>query len=221
MDTSSPPWRELVPAADAIGALLQTRAQGFVANRRQHRMFGLAVLEMREALTRDGIAPCLEAAAHTGRLEPRPDRGHSRPLADRAHAAVLDTHRRRSVSTTVAALLDAAQPAGTLSAQPNSDQSAGEGEGAAEAAATGEGSWRDDGSQPSASRLRARRCPPPLPAGTHPPGWRDVVDVAVRWRQVSEPGDAVWWLDLLPTQAFVRGFGLQTPMVSRLGQRHG
>jgi hypothetical protein len=36
----------------------------------------------------------------------------------------------------------------------------------------------------------------------------------VRWRQMSEPNDPVWWVDMLPKDAFEEGFGLQTPMVS-------
>jgi hypothetical protein len=37
-------------------------------------------------------------------------------------------------------------------------------------------------------------------------------DIIVRWRQVSEPGDPVWWIDRFPTEAFEDGFGLQTPI---------
>lgn len=48
----------------------------------------------------------------------------------------------------------------------------------------------------------------------HTYGWRDFFDVVVRWRQVSEPNDAVWWIDRLPTKAFNEGFGLQTPIVN-------
>ena len=48
----------------------------------------------------------------------------------------------------------------------------------------------------------------------HPFGWRDFFDIAVKWRQVSEPNDAVWWIDGLTTQAFEDGFGLQTPIVN-------
>ena len=41
------------------------------------------------------------------------------------------------------------------------------------------------------------------PAETSSPGkhrfqWRDLFDVFVRWRQVSEPKDVVWWIDGLP-----------------------
>ena len=48
----------------------------------------------------------------------------------------------------------------------------------------------------------------------HPLGYRDVFDVAVRWRQLSEPNDPVWWIDRLTPEAFREGFGLQTPMVN-------
>ena len=48
----------------------------------------------------------------------------------------------------------------------------------------------------------------------HPFGWRDFMDIAVRWRQYSEPNDPVFWIDLLAPEAFAEGFGLQTPMVT-------
>ena len=38
-------------------------------------------------------------------------------------------------------------------------------------------------------------------------------DVAVKWRQYSEPNDPVWWIDLLAPEQFAEGFGSQTPMV--------
>jgi hypothetical protein len=43
---------------------------------------------------------------------------------------------------------------------------------------------------------------------------RDVYDAAVRWRQMSEPFDPVFYIDGLTRTAFEEGFGLQTPMVS-------
>ena len=49
---------------------------------------------------------------------------------------------------------------------------------------------------------------------THAFEWRDYFDVIVKWRQISEPNDAVWWIDRFPSQAFREGFGLQTPIVN-------
>jgi len=48
----------------------------------------------------------------------------------------------------------------------------------------------------------------------HEYSWRDWIDIAVKWRQVSEPNDPVFWIDLLAPEAFAEGFGLQTPMVT-------
>ncbi len=45
-------------------------------------------------------------------------------------------------------------------------------------------------------------------------GWRDFLDISIKWRQVSEPNDPVFWIDLLAPEAFAEGFGLQTPMVT-------
>jgi hypothetical protein len=44
--------------------------------------------------------------------------------------------------------------------------------------------------------------------------WRDAYDIAVRWRQESEPFDPIFYIDGLSQEAFEEGFGLQTPMVA-------
>ena len=38
--------------------------------------------------------------------------------------------------------------------------------------------------------------------GAHTMGWRDALDIMVRWRQLSEPNDPVWWIDRLSPEAF-------------------
>lgn len=52
------------------------------------------------------------------------------------------------------------------------------------------------------------------PSAGHAFAWRDAFDVVVRWRQLSEPNDPVWWIDRLSPEAFKDGFGLQTPLVN-------
>ena len=42
--------------------------------------------------------------------------------------------------------------------------------------------------------------------------WRKYMDIIVRWRQISEPNDPVWWIDLLTRESYEIGFGLQTPL---------
>jgi hypothetical protein len=44
--------------------------------------------------------------------------------------------------------------------------------------------------------------------------WRQFFDIAVKWRQISEPNDPVWWIDGFPTKSFADGFGLETPIFS-------
>eukprot|EP00123_Amoebidium_parasiticum_P009401 comp19447_c0_seq1/m.22602 comp19447_c0_seq1/g.22602 ORF comp19447_c0_seq1/g.22602 comp19447_c0_seq1/m.22602 type:complete len:961 (-) comp19447_c0_seq1:504-3386(-) len=49
--------------------------------------------------------------------------------------------------------------------------------------------------------------------GPHVFGWRDLFDIAVKWRQYSEPNDPVWWVDKLTEEQFEEGFGSHTPML--------
>ena len=46
----------------------------------------------------------------------------------------------------------------------------------------------------------------------HDFGWRDALDILVKWRQLSEPNDPVVWVDLLPRPLFEQGYGSHTPM---------
>jgi len=51
-------------------------------------------------------------------------------------------------------------------------------------------------------------------SGRHEFGWRDAMDIVVKWRQLSEPNDQVLWVDLLTRKEFEAGFGSHTPMYS-------
>lgn len=42
-------------------------------------------------------------------------------------------------------------------------------------------------------------------AEAHVFDWRDAFDVLVLWRQLSEPNDPVWWVDLLTPEQFAEG----------------
>lgn len=44
-------------------------------------------------------------------------------------------------------------------------------------------------------------------------GWRAAYNVAVRWRQLGEPNDNVWWIDGMPRADFLEGFGSHTPVI--------
>ena len=46
-------------------------------------------------------------------------------------------------------------------------------------------------------------------------GWRDAIDVLVRWRFITEPADPILWVDGLPQQNLEEGFGSYTPLLMR------
>jgi len=50
-------------------------------------------------------------------------------------------------------------------------------------------------------------------SGYHIFGWRDLFDIAARWRQISEPLDVVWWNDGLPVKEENKQYGLRTHIV--------
>ena len=121
-------YQQLVGKISPISKIIQLRTAGFTPNARQHRMFGLAVLEIAQLL-----------------------RNHLLGILHQTGPSMVPTN---------------------CSSKAGIDRS----------------------------------------ASTHRLGWRDLADIAVRWRQISEPNDTVWWIDRLPESAFHEGFGLQTPM---------
>ena len=52
----------------------------------------------------------------------------------------------------------------------------------------------------------------------HEFGWRDFFDISVAWRQISEPSDPVWWIDMLCEDTFSEGYGAFTPVL--MGESH-
>jgi len=130
-DQMSATARSLLATAQPYGELLQLRCRGYLPNRRQHRMAGLAILEMAQALR----------------------------------------------------LCWRQTPVGASDRVP-----------------------------PTPLRVPDQRAS--LTAEAHPFGWRDLFDIAVRWRQISEPNDPVWWVDLLSPEQFREGFGSHTPMIT-------
>lgn len=129
----------VLKAATPTGPGIQLQCPGFLTNARQHRMFGLASLELAQLV-----------------------RGH----------------------------WDSVKAGGAGAMVPNS----------------GSSTWKSvSGGSKGAGATGAAE---------HPVGYRDIFDVAVRWRQLSEPNDPVWWIDRLTPEAFREGFGLQTPIVN-------
>lgn len=154
---------------------VQLNSPGFLPNRRQHRMFGLSVLQMGAALTKHLSLISLEGIGLSV-----PDAASSRQRTS--------TARSRAAS--------------------------GGGEAGGSRLAFTAASCFSSGAGGSSSRSDSPSGKRGAGASTHTFNWRDLYDIGVRWRQVSEPGDPVWWIDRFPAKAFEEGFGLQTPLVN-------
>ena len=124
--------QRVLQSSKQLEHFVQLRSPGFLPNARQHRMFGISVLQMSVKLRR-----------------------HTEAIRNQGTGLLLQTSR---------------------SSNPQCVDTVGE--------------------------------------GMHVFGYRDFFDVAVLWRQLSEPNDAVWWIDGLTRAAFEEGFGLQTPIVN-------
>uniref|UniRef100_A0A7S2SK19 Protein O-GlcNAc transferase n=1 Tax=Rhizochromulina marina TaxID=1034831 RepID=A0A7S2SK19_9STRA len=129
---------QLVHCADVLGRWVQLDCPGFLANVRQHRQFGLAVISIAQRLRQHWLG--LKYSGGAGFPVPNSS-------ASRKGEPLVGPH-------------------------------------------------------------------PAHPGSCHLMEWRDLMDMSVRWRQISEPNDPVWWIDRLAPEAFEEGFGLQTPLVN-------
>ena len=50
-------------------------------------------------------------------------------------------------------------------------------------------------------------------AGVEDLSFREWINLGVRWRQLLEPKDAVYWVDMMPAEDFQHGYGLETKMI--------
>lgn len=50
--------------------------------------------------------------------------------------------------------------------------------------------------------------------------WRDMFDIAVKWRRIADPDQPVLWLDQMPARSLSRGFNNHINLI-RLGEEEG
>jgi tetratricopeptide (TPR) repeat protein len=141
--TTNEAIKKLVDMSRRFGSLIQLKSPGFLENIRQHRMCGLAILQMAQQ------ARAFWRQRPRKEIEKKKDKGSRSPGEEAGELLYFDP----------------------------------------------KGSSKDNGK-------------------AHEYSWRDFMDIAVKWRQISEPNDPVFWIDLLAPEAFAEGFGLQTPMVT-------
>jgi tetratricopeptide (TPR) repeat protein len=183
----------LVTLTTPFAKLIQMDSPGFMPNRRQHRMFGLAVLQMATSLSQhfaligqEGIGLQVPDAASSRKFSTARTAGQA--------GTVSEGKKKQGISSS-----------GSRSAASSS------GSGGVGSTDISDGADSTEGSSARSHSPSGKRG---IAAATHTFNWRDLYDIAVRWRQVSEPGDPVWWIDRFPTKAFEDGFGLQTPLVN-------
>ncbi|XP_027078399.1 suppressor of RPS4-RLD 1 [Coffea eugenioides] len=158
------PRTTLLQAADSIGKKIQCHCSGFLANRRQHRMAGLAAIEIAQKVSKAWRSLQAEwkhsskGTAKSGRKVRRKEK-LNQPSQNRGGAG-CSTSSLSEISTSYSLLEDRSPLRSTMS-------------------------------------------------------WHDVYNLAVKWRQISEPCDPVVWVNKL-SEEFNSGFGSHTPLV--LGQ---
>lgn len=152
----------LLQAADSIGQKIQYRCIGFLTNRRQHRMAGLAAIEVAQKVSKvwrilqSEWRQASKGTAKSGRRARRKDNINP-PSYNRGGAGCSSSFTEMSTSFS------------------SEERSHG---------------------RPTMS-------------------WREVYNLAVKWRQISEPCDPVVWVNKLGEE-FNAGFGSHTPLL--LGQ---
>ncbi|ONK64775.1 uncharacterized protein A4U43_C07F29780 [Asparagus officinalis] len=145
----------LLQAADSIGQKIQYNCPGFLPNRRQYRMSGLAAIEIAQKVSKAWRSM-------------RSSNKNSKKARRREKLTLLSQNRGGA----------------GCSSSSSSETSASYGIG-------------ENGL--TIGRL----------------SWQDVYNIAVRWRQISEPCDPVVWVNKL-SEMFNSGFGSHTPLL--LGQ---
>jgi hypothetical protein len=153
---------KLLQAADAIGDRLRYRHQGFLANKRQLRMGGLAAIELAQMLRtevrRRPSTQRVQVVAHPGTCRSMVCRTVLIPGFARSAKSLMKPHVLvRSDMSEFSWIMQLSHRRANHPLRVPNDGASGE---------------------RSAS-------------GSHAFGWRDAMDILVRWRQLSEPNDQV------------------------------
>ncbi|CAI5984419.1 unnamed protein product [Closterium sp. NIES-65] len=184
---------ELIESADEIGKRTQYFLDGFMPNKRQFRMAGLAALDVMQQVRTawEGMAQegeegeaveggVIENGGEEERVDEEDGSGSS-PQGSNPRNEISEQPRRRTSKR------------GKLSRRAFTDSfykltrgGSRKGEKGAKGGLKGRGGGKGGG------RLMS--------------GWRDVFNVIVPWRQIGEPTDLVAWIDLLENE-IERGYG--------------
>ncbi|GBG82838.1 hypothetical protein CBR_g36368 [Chara braunii] len=207
----TPERMKLIQNAIQIGQLIQNQCPGFLHNARQHHMAGFAAIEIAQTVSRVWNEMKMKemkmecAARQSGPEEAtvstngpvllpsaRSMAGSQAPGTDSNNASRVDAE----VSNDGQGAMDATEIQNDIGTESRN---------------SGGGIMHDGKTQERLAAVAGQELNGTAAKKTF--GWRDLYNIPVKWRQVSEPCDTVVWVDLLSKEEFEAGFGSHTPMV--------
>eukprot|EP00850_Spirogloea_muscicola_P017708 SM000155S01637 [mRNA] locus=s155:42573:48141:+ [translate_table: standard] len=172
--------------ADRLGRRMQYTCPGFLKNARQHRMAGLAAINIAQA-----VRSSWKGMVETSRDDKD---GVSEVLSQGSSASGVPGSRATSTRKVGRRKLASASVENGDLAEDATCSTSNRG-GVASSSSSSESGYGFDSKQQGTVDT-----------------WRSMYSIAVRWRQLAEPCDPVVWVDQLSPREFVAGFGSHTPI---------
>eukprot|EP00850_Spirogloea_muscicola_P010134 SM000058S18564 [mRNA] locus=s58:532851:538878:- [translate_table: standard] len=176
----------MLELADRLGRRMQYTCPGFLKNARQHRMAGLAAINIAQA-----VRSSWKGMVETSRDDKD---GVSEVLTQGSSASGVSGSRATSTRKVGRRKLASAASEDGDHAEDATCSTSNRG-GVASSSSSSESSNGFDSKHKGAVDT-----------------WRSVYSIAVRWRQLAEPCDPVVWVDQLSPKEFAAGFGSHTPI---------
>ena len=180
---------EMLGKISPLTSWIQLDAIGFVPNPRQHRQFGLAVLQMAAALREHCRLVKLNISAETLTSSSLSSSSSSLSSSSSSSSSSLSSAPYSSSSPPSSSSSSSAASTSCLAPSPKTMVTSC-GLCIPNALASRKYTYH----APSSSGSRISTLSAISRSSSHIFGWRDFFDIAVKWRQVSEPNDPVWWI---------------------------
>ncbi|CAI5984429.1 unnamed protein product [Closterium sp. NIES-65] len=199
---------DLIEAADRIGQRAHYHCDAFMANRQQLRMAGLAALDVMQQVR---FFPFFSTLALLSSAPIHFD-GVQFTRTSPGLAALDATQQARATWDAMAKEQQRGGSRRLVTTTMETDAPGGGGEGGGGSVGIeSRAKQRQRGSDSSGKGSRKSSSRGKGSGGGVLKGWRDVYEVITRWRQISDPTDAVLWKDQLKNR-FAQGFRSSTPI---------
>ncbi|CAI5496784.1 unnamed protein product [Closterium sp. Naga37s-1] len=205
---------DLIEAADRIGQRAHYHCDAFMANRQQLRMAGLAALDVMQQVRFfpffSTLALLSSAPIHFDGVQfTRTSPGLAALDVTQQARATWDAMAKEQQGRGESAAGDTV-PDTTTTMETDAPGGGGEG-GGGSVGIESRAKQSQRGSDSSGKGSRKSSSGGKGSGGGVLKGWRDVYEVITRWRQISDPTDAVLWKDQLKNR-FAQGFRSSTPI---------